>query len=81
MTTVRLHVPEQDAGRVHEREGYLVNGAARPVFSQDPLDPGLRPESNACSEGPAKVGDGEVNVHLRNPARWAGGEISETKEN
>jgi hypothetical protein len=40
---------------------------ARPVFSNDPLDTGIRPECNACSEGPGKVGDGEVDVHLGNP--------------
>jgi hypothetical protein len=30
--------------------------AERPVFTNDPLDTGIRPESNACSEGPGKVG-------------------------
>ena len=41
--------------------------AERPVFSNDPLDTGIRPESNACSEGPGKVGDGEVDVDRGNP--------------
>ena len=41
--------------------------AGRPVFSDDPLDADIRPESNARSEGPDKVVDGEVNAHLGNP--------------
>jgi hypothetical protein len=31
------------------------------------LDTGMRPVSNACSEGVGEVPDDEVNAHLGNP--------------
>jgi hypothetical protein len=68
---VRGEVPDR-AVRGPSRGSIGQPARRTPVFSDHPLDTGNPAESNACSGGPGKVADGEVNAHLGNPDRAFG---------
>ena len=49
-----------------------IRPAGRSDLADDPLDEGIRPESNTGSGDPGEVVDGEANIHPGNPRSGGG---------
>jgi hypothetical protein len=58
------HVKDRPSG-VHRDVRSGTRPTGRPDFSDNPLDTGIRPESNTCSGDPGEVAEGEVNQQTR----------------
>ena len=67
---VRGHVEGIGPSGFHQGVRSGTRPAGRPSCSDYPLDAGIRPASNTCSEDPGEVAEGEVNAHLGNPGSW-----------
>ena len=52
--------------------GSSIRPAGRSDLADDPLDEGIRPESNTGSGDPGEVVDGEANIHPGNPRSGGG---------